>query len=78
MKTLLITLLAILSLSACRKCEDCTITTWTRIANQNEIKSTTVTELCGDDLKDANGHESHTTTTVNGYTTTIRTLTVCQ
>lgn len=64
--------------SSCRKCAQCTITATQTVTGQQPTTATTTTELCGDDLKEADGNVTTSTSTVQGYTATIVTRTNCQ
>lgn len=76
MKYLLILLL--LTSYGCRKCAECNVTTSIEITGQPTQTAYSTTELCGDDLKERDGNETVSTSTVNGNTATVRTWTRCE
>lgn len=71
-------LLVILSFHGCKKCADCTTTVTQKVMGQDQLVGTSVTEMCGDDLKEADGYTNTATSTVNGYTATITTRIDCE
>jgi hypothetical protein len=78
MKLFIPLVIALLSLSACKKCATCTTTVTQKVTGQQAVTGTTVSEFCGSDLKEADGYHSVSTATVNGYTATITTDIKCQ
>jgi len=71
-------LLAMLFFASCKKCADCTTTVTTKVTGQQPTTGTSVSEMCGDDLDEADGYTNTATSTLNGYTATITTVTTCQ
>ena len=78
MKYLLLLTFIILSLGSCKKCATCTTVYTQTTTGQQPVTSTSTTELCGSDLKEADGNETVATSTVSGFTSTIRTKTNCK
>lgn len=78
MKKLIIAAILIISLGACKKCADCTTTVTTKVTGQPIQTATSQTEMCGDDLEEADGNVTTSTSTVNGYTATIISSTQCE
>lgn len=70
-------LIVILGLYSCKKCRECQ-TIYSQTVSGQTTTSSTSEELCGDDLKEADGRVVESTATVNGYTATIRAVTTCQ
>lgn len=64
--------------ASCKKCADCTVTVTTKVTGQPPQTGTSTTELCGDDLKEADGNTTTAQSTYNGYTAVITTTTECQ
>lgn len=77
-KIALLLFLLPLFLVSCKKCADCTITVTTKTTGQMPYTAYSTTELCGSDLKEADGNTMTSTATVNGYTSTITTRTTCK
>lgn len=67
-----------LLLTSCKKCADCTVTVTTKVTGQPPQTGTSTTELCGDDLKEADGNTTTAQSTYNGYTAVVTTKTECQ
>lgn len=71
-------LVVLILFSSCKKCAECTVTTTTKVTGQPPTTGTATTELCGDDLDEADGNVTTATSTVQGYTATITTRTECE
>ncbi len=78
MKTLTLIAIALIGLQSCKKCANCTTTVTQKVTGQQTVTATSISELCGSDLKEADGYHNVATSTVNGYTATITTDTKCQ
>ena len=76
MKTLLILAIA-LSTYGCKKCATCNTSTWMVVDGQ-QVGSATYSskEYCGDDIKEAEG-ETTSTSTYQGHTATVKSVTSC-
>lgn len=61
----------------CKKCADCTTTVTQTATGQQPILGTSTSEMCGDDLDEADGYRNVATSTVQGVTVTITTETHC-
>lgn len=61
----------------CKKCAECTTTYTQKVTGQQPVTSTSTQEMCGDDLKEADGYYNTATSTVNGHTAVITTSIEC-
>ncbi len=77
MKQLLL-ILIIISSYGCKKCAECTTTVTQKVTGQQTVTGTSTTEMCGDDLKEADGNVTTSTATVSGHTATITSRTECK
>lgn len=61
------------TLASCKKCADCTTTIYQNGTKMGESTQ----EMCGDDLKEADGSEITSTASYQGYTVTQIARTEC-
>jgi len=76
-QTILIMAFAAISFASCKKCAECTTTYTQKVTGQQPVTSVSVSEMCGDNLKEADGYYNVATSTVNGYTATVTTTINC-
>lgn len=65
------------TLASCKKCADCTTTVTIKTGGNQPQTSESTQEMCGDDLKEADGHTTTSTATVGFVTSTITSKTEC-
>ena len=70
-------LIALITTSGCKKCASCTTTVTQTVTGQQPVMSQSTTELCGDDLKEADGNVTTATSTYQGHTATVVSKTQC-
>ena len=70
--------IAALALPGCKKCAECTTTVTQTATGQQPVVATSTAELCGDDLKQADGNVTNATSTVMGFTANVRSETKCR
>lgn len=72
-------LIVILLLSyGCKKCAECTTTVTQKVTGQPATVGTTKSEMCGDELEEADGYAQSTVATVDGMTAVITTKIECK
>ncbi len=76
-KIIIASALLLLTFASCKKCAECTTTVTQKVTGQQPVVGVSTTELCGDDLKEADGNVTTSTATVQGYTATIVSKTTC-
>ena len=74
----IIAIAALALFSGCKKCAECTTTVTQTVTGQQAVTGISTSEMCGDDLKEADGYETYSTATVSGHTATIKTKTECK
>jgi predicted lactoylglutathione lyase len=73
----LIALTLLISLASCKKCAECTTTVTTKVGSKPATTAEAKQELCGDELKEADGHVITSTATEGFVTVTMTSRTEC-
>lgn len=75
---LILIVLVVVTITSCRKCADCTTTVTTKVTGQQPTTGTSVSEYCGDNLKEIDGNVTTSTSTYQGVTATVTSTTHCK